>query len=132
MATTSAVSAASNLQAAGMGLQDLMKILLTQLTYQDPLKPMDNQEFVAQIAQFSALEANRQLNDKFDSLLAIQSSVQSIGLLNKQVDLASGPGSVSGQVTALTFKEGEPVLTVKTADGTFISDVRLGQIISIR
>lgn len=132
MATTSAVSAASNLQAAGMGLQDLMKILLTQLTYQDPLKPMDNQEFVAQIAQFSALEANRQLNDKFDSLLSIQSSVQSIGLLNKQVDLASGPGSVSGQVTALTFKEGEPVLTVKTADGTFISDVRLGQIISIR
>ncbi|MFC4161862.1 flagellar hook assembly protein FlgD [Chitinimonas lacunae] len=132
MASTSAVSAASNLQAAGMGLEDLMKILLTQLTYQDPLKPMDNQEFVAQIAQFSALEANRQLNDKFDNLLSIQSSVQSIGLLGRQVDLAAPTGSVNGQVTALTFKEGEPVLTVKTPAGAFVSDVRLSQIISIR
>jgi len=53
-------------QPASLGLQDFMKILLTQLTYQDPLKPMDNQQFMSQIAQFTTLEQSQQLNEKID------------------------------------------------------------------
>ena len=39
-----------------LGLQDFLQVLLTQLSWQDPLKPMDNQTFMAQMAQFTALE----------------------------------------------------------------------------
>ena len=41
---------------AAVSQEDFLKILLTQLRFQDPLKPIDNQQFVAQLAQFSALE----------------------------------------------------------------------------
>jgi flagellar basal-body rod modification protein FlgD len=49
---------------AGIAQEDFMRILLAQLRFQDPLKPVDNQQFVAQLAQFSALEINRQQSEK--------------------------------------------------------------------
>ena len=50
-----AAPAAAGAASSALGLQDFMKVLLTQLTFQDPLKPMDNQAFMAQMAQFTAL-----------------------------------------------------------------------------
>ncbi len=77
MASIGAVagSSAVDLNAKGIGLQDFLKILLTQLTYQDPLKPVDNQQFMAQIAQFTTLEQTQQLNSKIDALLTTQASL---------------------------------------------------------
>ncbi|MGQ5524418.1 flagellar hook assembly protein FlgD [Chitinimonas sp. PSY-7] len=126
------IGASSALQGAGLGLQDLLKILLTQLTYQDPLKPMDNQEFVAQIAQFSSLEATRQLNDKIDQMLTIQATTQSVGLLGKTVDIELPSGAVSGQVTGLTLKDGSPNLTIKKADGQVVAGIAFSQIAAVR
>ena len=42
-------------QQASVGLEEFLDIFLTQLNYQDPLEPVDNQEFLAQLAQFSLL-----------------------------------------------------------------------------
>jgi flagellar basal-body rod modification protein FlgD len=126
------IGASSALQGAGLGLQDLLKILLTQLTYQDPLKPMDNQEFVAQIAQFSSLEGNRQLNEKVDQLLSIQATTQSVGLLGKTVDVETASGAVSGMVTGLSLQEGIPNLTIKRADGQIVSGIAFSQISAVR
>src|SRR5688572_24054510 len=66
---------------AGLGQEDFLKVLLTQLSFQDPLKPLDNQEFIAQMAQFTNLELTRQQNDRVESLLTIQSATQAIGLI---------------------------------------------------
>ncbi|PHV12869.1 flagellar hook assembly protein FlgD [Chitinimonas sp. BJB300] len=126
------IGASSALQGAGLGLQDLLKILLTQLTYQDPLKPMDNQEFVAQIAQFSSLEATRQLNDKTDQQISILATSQSIGLLGKTVDIELPSGAVSGQVTGLSLKDGSPNLTIKKADGQVVAGIAFSQIAAVR
>src|SRR5689334_23467445 len=77
---------------------DFLKILLTQLQFQDPLKPLDNQEFIAQLAQFTNLEQTRELDDSVGTLLSIQSINQSIGLIGKTVDVAAQDGStVTGQ-----------------------------------
>lgn len=124
---TAAQNQSSNVQASGISQEDFLKILLTQLNYQDPLKPLDNQEFLAQMAQFSSLEQTRQLNDRIDTLLSIQSSTQSIGLLGKTVDITTEAGAVTGEVTALTFKGGQPMMTVKVGD-QFLTDVSLAQI----
>ena len=130
MATIGAVtSTASNLQANGMGMQDFLKILLTQLTYQDPLKPMDNQQFMAQMAQFTSLQQTQQLNEKTDALLTTQASLQSIGLT---VEIGSSTGSIVGTVTALSLATDTPQLTLKTTDGATLSGISLGQITSVR
>lgn len=115
-------------QQATVGQDDLFKILLTQLTYQDPLKPLDNQEFIAQLAQFSSLEQSRQVNEKIDSVLSVQSGNQAIGLLGRTVEVRTDTGSVVGDVTGVTFDQGVPVLTVRNTDGQFLSDIRLSQV----
>ncbi|MEH6461574.1 flagellar hook assembly protein FlgD [Chitinimonas sp. JJ19] len=132
MALDPVSSSSSALQGAGLGLQDLLKILLTQLTYQDPLKPMDNQEFVAQIAQFSSLESSQQLNNKLDQLLSMQATSQTVGLLGKTVDVGTAGGMISGQVTALSLADGEPKITVRKADGQTVAGIAMGMVSAIR
>ena len=95
---------------ASIGQEDFLRILLTQLRFQDPLKPVDNQQFVAQLAQFSALEINRQQSEKVDSLLQINATGQAMGLIGRQVELRSG---VVGEVTTANYQDGEGRLTVE-------------------
>jgi flagellar basal-body rod modification protein FlgD len=117
---------------AQLGQEDFMRILLAQLQFQDPLKPVDNQEFVAQLAQFSALEINRQQSEKVDQLLSMQSVDQSVGIIGKSVDTQTAQGgSVVGTVTAVSFRTGEPRLTVTTSSTT-ITDVRLSDVMLVR
>ena len=117
---------------ATLGQDDFMRILLTQLQFQDPLKPMDNQEFIAQMAQFTSLELNRQSNDKTDLLLTIQTATQAMGLIGKQVDVSTDNGIVTGTIEELRFQNGQPSMTLKTPSGAFILDVRLSQIAIVR
>jgi flagellar basal-body rod modification protein FlgD len=102
---------------------DFLRILVTQLSFQDPLKPIDNQEFIAQIAQFTALEQTRQLGERLDTLLAIQSSEQSVGLIGKTVEVRTAGGAAQGTVTTVTFVNGQPLLTLQLADGAFLTQV---------
>jgi len=118
-------------QNAGISQDDFLRILLTQLRFQDPLKPIDNQQFVAQLAQFSALEINRQQSEKIDTLLTIQGADQAVALLGRSVDVATGSGSISGVVSAISFASGEPRLTVRTAVTTLV-DVRLSDVALVR
>ncbi|MBW2123937.1 MAG: flagellar hook assembly protein FlgD [Deltaproteobacteria bacterium] len=74
-----------------VGRDDFLRLLLTQLSYQDPLSPMDSMEFTAQLSQFSQLEQMLDLNHKLDSLLLYQSSLnswQGVGMIGKEVDAA--------------------------------------------
>ena len=72
-AATTTTDQAAN--AFGLGFQDLLRIILTQLTYQDPLKPMDNFEFVSQLAQFSQIQQGQTMSDRLLGLLG-----QAVGL----------------------------------------------------
>lgn len=125
-------AAAASPQASSLGLQDFLKILLTQLNYQDPLKPMDNQEFMAQMAQFTALEQSQRLNDKFDVLIANQAALQSVGLIGRTVDLTTNSGNVTGTVTSLSLQGDQPKLSVSTSSGGVLADVSLSQVTAIR
>lgn len=132
ISTASAPGISTAAQSSNIGIQDFLKILTAQLNNQDPLKPVDNQEFVAQIAQFATLEQSRQLNVKIDELLSVQSSTQSVGLLGKTVDINQNGFLVSGTVTALALASGQPMLTITTSSGEFQNDISLSQIITIR
>lgn len=129
----SAVSATSNEKAAGLDFKSLMQIILQQLTYQDPLKPMDNFQFVSQMAQFSELQQIQSLNTSISTLLNTQASLQATGLLGRTVDFTTaGSASVIGTVKSVTFASGKPSLTIKTSDGQTVSDVDLSAVTQVQ
>lgn len=134
MATTGlGISGSDNIaQTRGITQQDFLRILSTQLTFQDPLKPIDNQQFMAQMAQFSSLEQTRMSNEKLDTLLAQQAANQSIGLIGKTVEVQTANGNVAGQVTTISFSSGQPMLTVKAVSGELMTDVALTQVALVR
>jgi flagellar basal-body rod modification protein FlgD len=123
---------ANRMDSLGLDLQSLFRIILTQLTYQDPLKPVDNFEFVSQLAQFTALEQSRQVAEKMDNLLLVQASAQAVNLLGRSADVNTGSATVTGTVKAISFQSGNPALTLQTADGEFITGVSPSQIIQVR
>ena len=55
--------------ATGVNQADYLKLFMQELTYQDPLKPVDNREFMAQMAQFSSLQEARTTNEHLIKLL---------------------------------------------------------------
>lgn len=116
---------------AGISQDDFLRILLTQLRFQDPLKPVDNQQFVAQLAQFTSLEINRQQSEKIDALLTIQSANQAVDLIGKSIEMRGARAGTVGTVSAISFSTGEPRLTVTTPSTTFV-DVRLSEISLVR
>lgn len=122
----------TDLQASTLSQEDFLKILLTQLQFQDPLKPLDNQEFLAQMAQFSSLAQTSQINDRIDSLLSIQAATQSIGLIGKTVQVDTNGGSQVGTVGSLQFTDGVPSLTVTTNEGAVLTGVSVSQITVVR
>lgn len=123
----------NSIPASALGQDDFLKILLTQLTYQDPLKPLDNQEFIAQMAQFSALEQSRQLNEKMDQLLTAQAANQSFGLIGKRVQFANTSGQLTdGTVSAVKFTNGQALLSV-VGDGqtAAVEGIRLSSLTAV-
>lgn len=113
--------------------EDFIKLFLAQLQFQDPLEPVDNREFLAQLAQFSSLEQSRQTSENTNSLLTMNATTQAITLLNRQVDVQGVDGSISsGTVTAVHFTSTGAQVDVRTASGTVLPGLRLSQITLVR
>ncbi|WP_448661554.1 flagellar hook capping FlgD N-terminal domain-containing protein [Sphingomonas sp. CJ20] len=118
--------------AFGLGFDALLKIILTQLTYQDPLKPMDNFQFVSQLAQFSQIQQSQTMNDRLEMLVSAQATSQATGLLGTLVDVPAGATTLTGTVTAVSFDNGTPRITIKTADNRTISNLAISAVSQIR
>jgi len=128
MDITSVVNAgAGGSTRVGVGLSslsgdDFMKILIKQLEYQDPLKPMDNQEMIAQIACIRELETNPQLSANLKQVTDGQRFASAAVLIGKyaQGALADAEGNVfevAGVVTGVHFtSKGDVILELDGGD----------------
>ena len=127
------VSAAAAQSPGGLDFQSLLNIILQQLTYQDPLKPVDNFEFVQQLGQFAQLQQTQTMNDQLTSLLASQSATQATGLLGRKVAATTSEGAaLTGTVTAISFSSGQPLITITDPDGNVTPNISIANVSQVQ
>ena len=81
-----------------LGRDQFLELLMTQLQNQDPTSPMEDKQFIAQMAEFSALEQMTNLSSEFAQMAGLISSGQAISLIGKEVEVAQGGELVRGRV----------------------------------
>ncbi len=96
---------------SSLGKEDFLQLLVTQMQYQDPLDPADNTEYVAQLAQFSELEAMQNLTDTANHTSAFT-------LVGKEVYIEDKSESgftttAQGTVEYVTIQNGDPYVSVE-------------------
>lgn len=112
---------------SALGKDAFLKILITQLQNQDPTSPMDDKEFIAQMAQFSSLEQMQNMTKAVENLLESQKETQLMSytsfvgkevkwheLSEKEVDKQGKPLVLEGKgtITEVKFKNGEAVFVL--------------------
>ena len=114
----------------GIEQADYLQLLMQELTYQDPLNPIDNREFMTQMAQFSLLQEERTTNEHLTQLLGMTSSNQGLSLLGKKVHLNDREGE--GQVTKIVFTANTPPQLSVLMNNNELAQIELGQITEVR
>lgn len=130
---TSDISAATRTDTISKATQDsgptgtsdfhtFLTLLTAQMRNQDPLKPMDSTEFVAQLASFSAVEQQIETNSKLGELLGVLSDSPTVNpteWLGKEVLRESDSGSGFDFVSEVRLDQGNTILVFK--DGTSLN-----------
>ena len=124
--TTTDQSGESRLPTQTLGQSDFLKLLVTQMSQQDPMNPMKDTEFIAQMASFSALEQSKTMEADISALRTEQQLLQANGLIGRLVNMQSEDGTlVSGIVNGVQVADGTPTLVVNGQTFT------LSQVVSV-
>ena len=97
------LNASGRIPSQQLGKDDFLKLLITQLTNQDPTSPMEDTQFISQMAQFSSLEQMTNMNESFNKMAAMINAGQAASTLGKTVDLDVGDTTTQGVVEATSF-----------------------------
>lgn len=97
----------SDANTASVDYNGFLRLLIAQMKNQDPTKPMDSAQFMAQLASFSNVEQGIKMNQKLDSMMTSLALSQVDGIVGRTV--ISADGSVAGKVMALHVVSGGAV-----------------------
>jgi len=93
--------------------QDFLKLLVAQMTQQDPLNPKSDLEMIPQMVSFTTLEQSKSMQTDIAQLRAEQQMLQANSLLGRTVEIQDeSKARITGQVTAVQMEEGTPKLVV--------------------
>jgi flagellar basal-body rod modification protein FlgD len=116
-----------------LGKDDFLKLFVTQLRAQNPLNPMNNTEFTAQLAQFSSLEQLNNMNMQLHDLLLYQNSLQntlSSTLIGRKVKISGNEVYLKDNAEisyALQEDVSKVKISVYSSSGELVKEVNLGQ-----
>ncbi len=97
----------------GASKSDFLKLLIAQIQNQDPMKPMEDTQFIAQMAQLNAVEQLTAMNNQLTEFLNAQALSQASALIGKTVEAMAPDGSViNGIVQEVRIQQGKPILVV--------------------
>jgi flagellar basal-body rod modification protein FlgD len=112
LGTSSQTSTSSSTKKSdGLGQTAFLNLLITQLKNQDPLNPMKDTEFIAQLASFSSLEQMTNINTSIGNLLAQQNYTNAAAMIGKQITTSDNK---SGVVSKVGIENGTVYLYVGT------------------
>ncbi|WP_448102721.1 flagellar hook assembly protein FlgD [Luteibacter jiangsuensis] len=122
--------AANGVHAKSIDQQDFIRLFVSELQFQDPMQPLDNSQFLLQLSQFESIELSGETNQGIQDMLTMNSSSQSVTLLNHAVEVTGSDGSTTdGKITAVEFTTGGVQLSVtNSATGAVVTGVRMSQI----
>jgi flagellar basal-body rod modification protein FlgD len=104
--------------AGAMGKDQFLKLFVAQLSHQDPMNPMNDSEFMGQMASFSTLEQVSNLAAANERVAANLTSSNAIGLIGRTVSYVDENDEIqTGTVEKVTTAGGKPTLTVNGVDG---------------
>jgi flagellar basal-body rod modification protein FlgD len=127
VASGETASSTRNTGSSTLDVNDFLSLITVQLTNQDPLKPMEDTQFISQMASFTSLQQMQTLSKDFSSFTTDSKSMNAQNYLGKNVTLATDKGVVSGMVTAVTYNDGNPEITVggKSYDPAFVTGITM-------
>lgn len=96
------IAEAGKTTSQSLGKDDFLKLLITQLSNQDPTSPMENTEFIAQMAQFSSLEQMTNMATSFTELANMLTASEASNVIGKTVEVDLNGQMMTGQVEAAT------------------------------
>ncbi|MHA3061116.1 flagellar hook capping FlgD N-terminal domain-containing protein [Acinetobacter sp. ANC 4636] len=129
----SLTAATGEVSRSNLSQNDFIKLFMTELTFQDPLEPINNREFLAQMAQFTNLEQARLTNENISNLVSINATLQSLSIIGKQVEIVTDSGNnITGTVSAVNFSQDGSLINIKQADGNFLTNIKMSQIKTVR
>jgi flagellar basal-body rod modification protein FlgD len=102
---------------SNLGKDDFLQLLTTQLKNQDPMNPMEDMDFIGQMAEFSSLEQMLNLNtgvDKINTALTNNTTTQAMMFLGTNVtaNVDDSEEPITGTVSTIGFKDNQPYLKV--------------------
>ena len=117
MTTQSATATQQNTFSAAngnsLGKDAFLQLLLMQLRNQDPLNPMNDREFITQMAQLSSLEATQGLNSQVDMLILAQMQTQALQMVDHDIEYLDENGEKqTGKVSGVRLDGIPPKLVV--------------------
>ncbi len=96
-----------------LGQDDFLKLLVAKMSSQDPLKPQEDTDFIAQMAQFSTLEQSKTMASDIASLSEQQRMLTATGLIGRSVTLNDGVNELgTGLVSSISVQDGAPSVVV--------------------
>ncbi len=121
-----------------MGIKDFMNLMVTELTHQDPFKPMENTELATQISQFATVSGIDELNNSFDGLatsLLSDQTLQAANLVGRDVLIPSDvgyytTGSTLNGVIDMDTSASDVVVRIHNSSGVLIREMGLGTLTS--
>ena len=103
---------ASRVPQKALGQEDFLKLLTVQLSKQDPMKPMEDTSFIAQMAQFSALQQTELMAKDITSMKTSSDFTSASSLIGRHVTVTTKTGNVSGDVTGIDASTGAPQIMI--------------------
>jgi flagellar basal-body rod modification protein FlgD len=97
-------------QSKEMGQEEFMKILIAQLTHQDPTAPMEDKEFIGQMAQLQSLQNMSSMAKDFNRMANLLQGSEATAALGKNVEITDGDSIVQGKINAVTREGSSQVL----------------------
>ena len=110
---SSTTTTATTSKSSALGQSDFLKLLAKQFQTQDPMKPMDDTAFIAQMAQFTSLEQSSSLLSQITAMNAKQDVATANSYLGRDVTVNDGKGgTISGEATSVEVTDGVPRLVI--------------------